>query len=93
MKITRRRRCLDKDCPQHKIVTMSERKHFVYHVLKKSTLKIINTLEDYGLVKYPEVLQRYTLVNLLVDLSTEPVASKIIENENAQWKLKNDAET
>jgi len=89
----RGRRCLDKYCPQHKIVTMSERKHFVYHVLKKSTPKIIDILEDYGLIKYPEQLQRYTLVNLLVDLSTEPVASKIIENKNAEWKLKNDAES
>jgi len=93
MKITRRRRCLDKDCPQHKIVTMSERKHFVYHVLKKSTLKIIDILESYGLIKYPEQLQRYTLVNLLVDFSTEPVASEIIENKNAKWELKNAAET
>ena len=72
---------------------MSERKHFVYHVLKKSTLKIIDILEDYGLIKYPEELQRYTLVNLFVDYSTEPVASKIIENVNVEWKLKNDTET
>jgi len=88
----RRRRCLDRDCPQNKIVTTSERKYFVYHVLKKSTRKIIDVLEDYGLIKHPEELQRYTLVNLFVDYSTEPVASKIIENVNVEWKLKNDAE-
>ena len=93
MKITRRRRCLDKDCPQHKIVTTSERKFFVYHVLKKSTLKIIDILEGYELIKHPEELQRYTLVNLFVDFSTEPVASKIIENKNAKWELKNATET
>ncbi len=89
----RRYRCLDKNCPQNKIVTTSERKFFVYHVLKKSTLKIIDTLEDYGLIKHPEGLNRYTLVNVFVDFSAEPVVSTIIENKNAKWELKNAAET
>lgn len=79
----RRRRCIDSNCPKSNESTLCERKHFLHHVLTKSTEKLVSIFVLNNLVKSPEFLSRQTLVNLFVDFSTEPMASSII---NGNWK-------
>lgn len=76
-----RRRCIDSTCPGSKESTICDRKHFFNHVIKKSTEKLIDILNSNNLVKTPEALSRYTLVNLIIDFSTEPLASAILDDD------------
>ena len=75
------RRCLDLTCPGSIESILCARKHFFNHVLKKPTEKLINILDSNDLVKTPEALSRFTLVNLFIDFSTEPLASAILDDD------------
>jgi len=77
----RKRRCLDAKCPKSVDSTLSERKAFYFHVQKKPKSKLIEICALYNLVKYPENLSLITLVNLYIDFSTEPLASKVLEGQ------------
>ena len=77
----RRRRCLDHDCPNSKDSTLCERRQFFNHVRIKPKKKLVEIFALNNLVKYPEFLSLLTLVNLYIDFSTEPLASKIIDGE------------
>ena len=73
------RRCIDTSCPKSNESILCERRYFFYHALTKSTKKLVDIFVLNNLVKSPDFLSRQTLVNLFVDYSTEPMASKIID--------------
>ena len=72
-------RSLDQDSPFHKTTTPCLRKEIFFFVSKLSTEKILNILLDVNVEKYLPTLKRLTLLNLMTDLSIEPMASQIIE--------------
>ena len=72
-------RSLDNDSSFHTISTPCLRKEIFFHVSKLSTDKILEILLDVDVQKYLPALYRMTLLNLLTDLSIEPIASQIIE--------------
>jgi len=74
------RRCLDPDCPFNKKSTLCRRKDFFFHISKLTDEKIINILSNSQVIKNAQTLNRLTLVNLLTDLSIEPIASQIIDD-------------
>ena len=73
-------RCLDSQCHLHDSKTLSSRDSFFRsHVVKKSTSRIIEILNEFDLVTFPNLLGRYTLANIFTDFCREPIASSIIE--------------
>lgn len=70
--------CLDKTCPMYLKPVYCERKQFHLHVLKKSTETLIAIFNEFSIVKFPEKLNRLTLVNLLTDFSMESLANMIL---------------
>jgi len=56
-----------------------ERKQFLFHVLKKSTETLVEIFNEHNIVKFPEELNRLTLVNLLTDFSMESLANMILQ--------------
>lgn len=73
-------RCLQPGCYRNKIVTLSTREDFFRkHVMMKKTELVIDVLKNAGLVMPWHDLGRYTILNILCDLSKEPVASRIID--------------
>lgn len=74
-------RCLDETCPLHKSKTLAIRSQFFRHALKKSTCKIRYILMENNIVDYEQYFSRLTLINLLTDFSTEPIATRIINGD------------
>jgi hypothetical protein len=73
-------RCIDESCFRSKESTRCTRKQFLFgHVAKKQNEKIIEILWLYDLIKFPNLLSTYSIVNIFADFCTEPVASKILE--------------
>ena len=72
-------RCLIPDCPFYKNPTVCYRNEFLLHASKIPSEKIIDVLSKIEVVKYPQILNRKTLLNLFADLSAEPVASKLLD--------------
>jgi len=73
-------RCIDKSCYKNKESTRCTRKQFLFgHVAKKQNEKIIEILCLYDLIKFPNLLSTYSLVNIFADFCREPIASKILE--------------
>lgn len=70
---------LDKDSPFHNKSTLCLRKEIFFHVSKLSTDKILEILFYVDIQKYLPTLYRKTLLNVMTDLSIEPIASQIIE--------------
>ncbi len=70
--------CLIDKCPHNKIPKVSSHKQFFYHLMKHSTEDVIEVLKRYDLVKHTEMLGRYTLLNIMVDISFKPFANAII---------------
>ena len=74
-------------CYLYQVTTLSTREEFWYgHVVKKPTDIVMEYLKDIGL-KLPfgislTALGRYTILNILCDLSKEPIASWIIDGVN-----------
>ncbi len=80
------RRCLGPNCPHHEVSTPCERKQFYYHMKKKTDKEILEIFNHYKIIKFPEKLLPLTRINLLTDLSIEPIASQIID-ESKQKKV------
>jgi len=58
------------------------RNQMYYHILKIPTEKMIEIVTKYNLVKFPNVLQRYTLANVICDHTVESIADKIINGDS-----------
>ena len=76
-----KRICLDDECPDSRKSTPCLRNQMYYHILKKQTSKMIEIVTKYHLVKFPNVLKRYTLANLICDFTVESVAEKIMNGD------------
>ena len=76
------RRCLIDECPHNKIPKLSSRQDFFHHVMKTSTEHIIEVLKRYDLVIHPELLCRFTLLNIFTDFCYEPFANTIINGDD-----------
>ena len=74
--------CLDWDCPYFCKEERVERKKFFGHVLKKSSKKLLDILVFYRILEFPEVLDRYSLTNLVTDYSKKPVSSLLIQKRS-----------
>ena len=58
------------------------RNQMYYHILKIPTEKMIEIVTRFGLVKFPQVLERRTLANLICDYTIEGTANKILNGDS-----------
>lgn len=72
-------RCIDSNCPKYNIRELASRISFLQHVGNKSTDRLREIVITYNIVTFPQVLNRRTLIDLVIDHSKEPVASEIIK--------------
>lgn len=72
-------RCLIPDCPFYTNPAVCHRNEFLMHASKIPSEKIIDVLSEIQVVKYPQILNRKTLLNLFADLSAEPIASQLLD--------------
>lgn len=77
-------RCIDWECPIHFKPQRSTRRNFYGHVSCKPISKLYDITSHYHIVEFPNVLDRYTLPNLITDYSKEPVASSIINRKREE---------
>ena len=70
--------CLDKDCHFSNKSTLCSRQQMYYHILKIQTNKLIQIVNQYHLARFPFVLGRRTLANLITDYTIEDIADEII---------------
>ena len=73
-------RSLNNESPFHMKSTPCLRKEIFFYESKFSTEKILDILINVDVQKYIPALRRITLLNLITDLSIEPIASQIIDD-------------
>lgn len=71
-------RCIDWNCAKYDKKEQASRTNFWHHVMFKSTDRLLELVIMYDIVKFPHILNRYTLANLVTDYSKEPISSEII---------------
>ena len=75
---SRYRICLKNDCHFSKKSTACSRQQMYYHILKIQNKDLIQIVDQYNLARFPFVLGRRTLVNLITDYTVEDIADEII---------------
>ncbi|MBL7002274.1 MAG: hypothetical protein ISR80_05935 [Nitrosopumilus sp.] len=71
-------------CLDCSLKTPCFRDQMYHHILKIPTEKMIEIVSKYDLVKYPQVLQRRTLANLICDYTIEGTANKILNGDEKE---------
>ena len=71
------RTCLD--CGK---TTPCLRNQMYHHILKMPTIRMIEIVSMYNLVRFPDALQRYTLANVICDHTLESIAEKILNGDS-----------
>lgn len=72
-------RCIDWNCPKYNIKDHVSRENFRHHVELIPTERLREIITIYNIVEFPDALNRFTLVNLVIDYSKEPLASELIK--------------
>lgn len=73
------RKCPDKDCSFSEKLTPCTLDQMREHVSKKPTEKLVEIVTKNSLARFPSVLSRVTLWNLIADYSSEDVIDEIMK--------------
>jgi len=76
-----KRKCLDDDCYLSEQSTPCLREQMFWHIEKIPMQKMIEIVRKYKLVRFPDVLNRRTLANLICDCTVESVADEILTGD------------
>lgn len=70
------------DCPYSEKATLCFREQMFYHICKISTEMMIEIVTKYHLARFPDILKRKTLANLICDHTLESVAEQLLNGDN-----------
>ncbi len=74
--------CIDDGCHLSEKATPCFREQMFYHICTIPTEKMVEIVRKYNLARFPDILKRKTLANLICDHTLENVAEQLLNGDH-----------